>query len=418
MRYICQNALKCFVAVTMVAVCVYDSRGQDDPSRKIAALQKQLASKDSDKRAEAANGLAKIGRPAKDAIPDLVRVVLDPTEFDGDTFGPSVAAATKALIEVAPPSFILECIPLLRRTGRDLPGRGSMVHVMVSIYQPGHAEIDQAILDILKTPKDPLRHDIAHDFIRNFPLKSAIPHLIEMLKENDVEARNSAVVALRRYGPEASAAIPFLKNAGEGFGEEQRWMGLEALAPIGRENKEVAEHFRRVLRDPKVPFGPRCAALLGLRESKFASSAMEDLLEIAEKLEPGPDGHTDLAGAALWSISDLNPGKREAQRIRRVFQKLDRTNDTMAICGAKALARCGNHATESVPDLIQAATDPTLAERSGVLENYAEALGKIMGREAAASRLMKHLKSLDHPDARVVESLEEMIAFLKGKSDR
>ncbi|MCA9007177.1 MAG: HEAT repeat domain-containing protein, partial [Planctomycetaceae bacterium] len=84
----------------------------------------------------------------------------------------------------------------------------------------------------------------AHQLGELGPLsKSAVPALIQVVKEAPVAAQSEAIIALGKIGPAASAAVPELAKILRGYSIILKYNSLQALRGIGPASKPAAKQI-------------------------------------------------------------------------------------------------------------------------------------------------------------------------------
>ena len=217
------------------------------------------------------------------------------------------------------------------------------------------AQLDQRIKRLIQQLDFPLVEDriSAADALGQIgpEAKSAVPDLIEVLKDDDGHVRESATVALGKIGPEAKAAVPYL---------------IEVL-----KNKDKSD-FRRL--SALATFHESAAGALG----KIGIEAVPALIEALK------DKDKSVRIEAAWALSQIGP-----EAVPVLIEALEHKNAYVRGGVAGALGKIGPGAKSAVPDLIEALKNEDKFVRGRVVE----ALGKI-GIEAVPA-LIKTLNDKD-----------------------
>jgi HEAT repeat protein len=167
----------------------------------IPHLLSLLQSPDEGTTRTAATALGHMGEQAKDALDDLLAVA-------GQSPSPYVRiSCLQAMTSISgvPGAGILETIPLL-----ESEDPGVRCACLDAVRESGTTEgaIREKVRERLQDPAGMVRGAAALTLARVEPdAKEAVPLLLTLLSDNDLDVRAHAVMALAHYGPEASGAI-------------------------------------------------------------------------------------------------------------------------------------------------------------------------------------------------------------------
>lgn len=167
------------------------------------------------KRIGCVETLRLMGPAAKDAMPDLLVALRDPSKWIRGSaaralgaIGPEAKAATAGLVEALPDhEVIAEGGPLF---GKTTTSREAAQALMRIDPETGTRVAVPALIRALQS-KDTAAQGSALKALGTIgpPAKSAVPALVEVLKEQNQDLRVLAVEALGRIGPDAARwALP------------------------------------------------------------------------------------------------------------------------------------------------------------------------------------------------------------------
>src|SRR5262245_186730 len=195
--------------------------GPDD----VPALVKALAHEEARVRAEAAEDLALIGAPARDAVPALRKVA----EGDPDPLTRLVAARAVAAIDPKDTAAVPALIEAL--TDRSGKVRKKAAECLGDLGSGGKAAVGALVKAM--GDSDPAVSWAAIDALGQIgpDAEPAVPGLVEALKEPGT--RGAAVDALGQIGRKARLAIPALEKVLKGDDAAVRWAAASALVRIG-----------------------------------------------------------------------------------------------------------------------------------------------------------------------------------------
>jgi HEAT repeat protein len=199
--------------------------------RAFQALRDALKSDQAKTRMAAVQSLGVIGKDAKDAVPDLLEIVL----HDQDQLVRIYAAVSLGQIGPAAEEAVEPLIKLLQAE-RDPQVVGTVIHTFHDL-----GPIAKAALPVLATmAKDPECHFrvmAAWAMCRIGPEGRAaaaalVPQLIAQLTDQNANSRRFAAEVLAEIGPAAERAIPALSAATEDQDGAVRKAAFKALAAI------------------------------------------------------------------------------------------------------------------------------------------------------------------------------------------
>jgi len=191
----------------------------------------------------------------------------------------------------------------------------------------------------------------------------AVPSLIRILKENGNESRLwYALKALEVIGPEASDAIPVLKDQLNAASERIRRQAIYALGSIDRNTEEVIPLLVKALNDKSPKVAVAAAEMIG-RLDKKGSKAVVHLARIL-KNHKDASVRTAVCQALRYIASD----NKEA--IKALARAAGDDNRTVGDEAAKALIALGDKASIAIPIVAQQLDDlASIGRLARVLEN-------------------------------------------------
>ena len=271
--------------------------------------------------------LGKLTPVANEAIPEIAKLLND-TSLRGDAFaalidlGPAAQPLLPQLVAIERESrtgekaeeHILsrtECAKLICRWMRDdyRPGRADAER----LWNVLGAEDLPSVAPLL-TSESTGDRTLAID--RFYELgRAAVPILVELVKEGDLDTRRTAIQILGHIGPAARGAVPALANALKDKNSQDRYAAAIALGEIGADS------------------GPAVAALT--------------------------DALTNTDGVIrVCSIEALGRiGATAAPATAGLIERLRDTNPAVRSAAARALGQIGTGAKRALPDLEKLSRD-------------------------------------------------------------
>jgi HEAT repeat protein len=345
-----------------------------DGADLVPSLMAGLRHTDSSVRAEAADDLGQLGPIAQDAIPSLQATLKDP-----DGYVRVNAAEALARIDGKDRGALPTLIAALQ--AQDAGVRGAAAHAMGALGAPAQACIPDLIVRLSHEKESTVRSEIVFTLGEISPEATrptcqprvVVPILGRVLRQDrDRSVRLWAALALRRFGPQAQAAIPDLSVALTHEASEIAEIAADVLARIGPaavpalaeavgadncaarhtvarylgEMRAVAATaaLRKGLKDPDPSLRRVVAlALLGIDRKKWIKSAIPVLTEVANEEEWG------LGYRVLSDLRDLGPDAAAALPMVIKFLKCERrAHSRLAM---EVLAEIGPAARGASPDL-------------------------------------------------------------------
>jgi HEAT repeat protein len=188
--------------------------------------------------------LGDLGRAGLAAIPELHRILNEPLKPEvvpvvapSETLDPGCAAA-RALGRIAPktaaaPSVIAALIDAVRS---GPPGRRGQAAVALGEFGPAAGAavpvLIKAISDAPDDPKAPLAAALGEIAPGTPASDPAIAALLTVLESKHWPSRYVAVQALRKFGPQAAAALPRIRALKQDDDPDVRRVAAEALVVI------------------------------------------------------------------------------------------------------------------------------------------------------------------------------------------
>jgi HEAT repeat protein len=255
-------------------------------------------------RNPSAQGLIRVGRAAREAVPALIEIVKAPT----GNFGNEVYEALGRLDAPGLPSVV----SLLDHEDRRLRNVGCQA---VTALGPAAA--------------------------------SAVPKLIPLLKDEDPGVRRAAVQALGRIGTAARPATEALVELARDKNDPIRLQSLMALESIRPDPRLVQPVAVEALKDRNVQIRIRGANLLFTVAPKHA-----DVLPTALDLLKQPAG----SAAAIELLGRMGPAA--AGGVPALTKMLADRNANVRLSVIYALGRIGPPAKSAVPALLKQLNDP------------------------------------------------------------
>jgi HEAT repeat protein len=256
-----------------------------DVTEKVEDLRKLLYNLDPAYRTKAANALAKLGPAAKAAVPDLLKVGLNPTDESSKAEFSSVAAL-RAVAAIGPVA-IPQALEAYKKA--DSGRRGMLLaEVLGPLYREGDRTLEKLFLEGLTDRAETVRNGAIAACSSKVPVKSAIPILVKIFEDETVPlaSRDNVAKSFQSFGRAAEAATPVLLRVLQDpkSGNAIRASAAEGLAGVGVHTVENANLMRRLLKDEKQDVSVRGHATRALgRSSEFGQAGVPDLLDVLRK---------------------------------------------------------------------------------------------------------------------------------------
>ncbi len=331
----------------------------------------------------AAEALGRIGPSAKAAIPDLIAAVSGPDSRVRSEaaralggIGPDAAAAIPELLR------ILTRGPVARSTTASRPFAKAM---LVRHRNRGHVALSA------QWSQDALVQIGA----------AAVPPLLEVLRDDDPEARIVAIETLGKFGTKATAAIPQLITGLNDPEPRIRTAAAQALSEIAPAHDTVIPALIALLRNPDDDVSnAACNALVRLGKSSYPA-----VLRLTRDDDP------DVRKMAVTLLSFMaSPGfafagespdqmHDRSQAVRAALRTALGDRDDRVRSGASAAWQKVGESV--VPDLVAALDDASPTIRSGAARTL-EALGN--GAREALGALRRHQNDADPEVRQAIDS--------------
>lgn len=211
---------------------------------------------------------------------------------------------------------------------------------------------------------------------------SAIPNLIELLKDEDRENRSLAAITLTQIGSEAQSAIPALATALQDNDEYVRRFAAAALGKIGVEalpalfealqsqNATTRELAAAALGDVGIQAIPSLIEILKESKVEVRRSAMSALSQIgvdaksvlSELIDALGDKDLAIRNSAAITLARIGPDAQSA--VPALIKALKDSEPIVRSTTAAALRQIGSNAQTAIPTLIEALKDSDPIVRS------------------------------------------------------
>jgi HEAT repeat protein len=259
-----------------------------------------LVDKDVRLRAQAAQTVAEMGPAAREAAPRLAKALRDPD-------GLVRAWAAYALHEIGP-EMAVHVLPVLK--DRDPAVRLSAVQALALFCQSKVAV--QALADALRDPEVTVRAAAAASLTRLGPAaKTALPGLLQCLKENNSELQSQAFMTIMAIGsPEHASLLDSLSELNTT--NRWAWPGKQAAA----DRKATLTPWLLALDDPNGT--RRLGAVLAL--GQLGPEAKEAASHLAKTLQR--DSNRSVLAAALLVVAAWDPQKSEGKTAEMLIAEV------------------------------------------------------------------------------------------------
>ena len=345
-----------------------------DSAPAVPALVKLLKTDDRPEvRREAVLALANIGPAAAEAVPELAKALGEEGSFIRDSavyalgsIGPKAKSAEGelraivndknyppfirtsglwALAKINPDDehLVRQVVPrlVLAMTAKNHRIRDAAVQALVDLKPD--PSIVRPVIKMAMANADPEALDDMLDALANFG-SQAIPNLIDALGEESVRAEAAVIIA--RIGPPAKSAVPALIEALKDKNPKTRSEVLFALGAIGPDAVSAVPAITDSLDDPdmKVCYGA-CYAL-----GKIGPVAMPAKVRLREKLSSSDEF---LSMASAWALSNIHPecAATAQQSVPSLIKALKEPDSMIRLHAIESLQRLGILARDAVDDL-------------------------------------------------------------------
>jgi HEAT repeat protein len=390
---------------------------QLETPQRVAAFIKKLSEPDPKVRACAAKQLGYIGTEAKDAVPNLIKLLRD--EEDRGV-GVNIS---EALGDIGPEtkSTVPERLEMIKDQDVYIRLYGAFA---LGYYKPHisrEKEVVKALTSAAKDKDGSVRWMAVRGLSRLGPIaKDSVPTLIEILKDQKDPLRLHAAMALGNIGPEAATAVPALLDTLYNASDYGLYISIAiALGRIGPITlplleKELKTKHTLLILDVLRHMGPSGTALvveaLRMPNKQVRKKAIETLQWCCPAAESAIDSLVQAlkdedkeirqdAASALKSL-----GKVAQTAIPALTAALKDKDDLVQCWAAEALGAIGPTAKPAVPELLRLMKLPVQGERD-------------MPQRCAAEGLMtmsSETKAL--VPAHMIKRVEEWNAIIRSTS--
>jgi HEAT repeat protein len=195
----------------------------------------------------------------------------------------------------------------------------------------------------------------------------ALPLLLEMLREKDVQVRNRAIETLGMMGFRAKRAVPNLIDKLKNGSPSERIVAANALGGIGPAAASAVPALKAALKDRDLALiWSAVFCLKGMRAR--AEPAILDLLQLLDI----PSLSAVMKCQMMWCLGSIGSASTPA-----LISCLKNRDAVVRANAAGQLGQCGSRSQDAVPAL----TESLLDQDAGVRAAAAAALGRI-GPEA------------------------------------
>ncbi|WP_293351950.1 MULTISPECIES: HEAT repeat domain-containing protein [unclassified Microcoleus] len=336
--------------------------------KEIASLIEKLKTNDERELDGAIEKLAKIGKPA---IPALIEALRDKNLLVR-------RSAAQILVRIGSPA-----IPALVKALKNSDVRVRAAYTLGNIGAETKTAVPQLIV-LLKNSDVDVRISAAYA-LRNIgaEAKAALPQLVPLLKDSNANVRRSAASALGSIGAKAKTALPQLVPLLKDSNANVRGSVASALGSIGFEAKTAVPQLVPLLKDSDGNVRISAAFALGSIGAE-AKNAVPHLVSLIK------DSEANVRDSAAFALDRIGAEAKAA--VPQLVPLLKDSDANVRISAADVLGRIGAEAQTAVPQLVPLLKDSDANVRSSA----ASALGSI-GAEAknAVPQLVPLLKDSD-----------------------
>lgn len=341
-------------------------------------LVERLSDTDSEVRSTAARAVGRIGVKARHARPGLVKLLNDPREtvrFSAISglvgLGPAAIPELMEALQTASPSSRAYAACKLAQSTEQGPLSPVFVAAVASQYGAHAAQVySEALVE-----RDDETRLVALDSVGRGKAswENVLPRVIAMTNHVDVRIRCAALRAIGRIGSNQAGALEASTTALADSVPEVRASAAHALNGLGRSAAAAVPQLIRCLDDGDP--GVRSATFLAL--GAIGPGAKEAVEPLIEKSRPGSSNRID----ALRVLGQIGPHASDA--LPNVLQALADPGDNLRAVAARALRTVGT--AESVsPTLLKALNDNKQEVRT-------QSALSLMQRTPEDDRLLPHL---------------------------
>jgi HEAT repeat protein len=357
----------------------------------IQKLQNQLKSNESQIRSKAAFELGKVGEPAKEFIPELIKLLNDEdkivrinTLYTLVSIGGSEKISTSQLIE------------LLKDPNKTV--RSNTAFAVAEIGEPAR----KAIPDLIRLLEDPDQGVRSNSVLALGQMsetgQESIPKLVKILEDSNGSIRGNALAALKRLGGAEKVPSSQLIKLLNDSNRSVRGNAVDLLSDIKEPQKEVILKLIKLLKDPFRDVRSNAVFALGrICECGVGKEAIPELTRLLK------DPYKDVRSNAASAVGNFGESAKEA--IPQLLILLKEPNKKVYENAANTLGKMGKFRKEIIPQLIKLLEDSNPKTQS----NAVYALGN-MG-ESAIIIIPDLIKVLEKSDKEV--SKESYFALMK-----
>lgn len=337
-----------------------EESGSQSPNQ-VEVIIRELRNSDSEVRYRACKRLGKMGPNAKDAVPAMLKVLVDDRE-------PGVReTCAKAFGEVGPVAVpTLDAFLKRQAVSRDFDPMARM-YVAEALGEIGPAA-ESAVPALIGVLRDPgLSAYAAGEALGKIGPGAAggVPQLVGLLTSEYDEVRYGAAEALAGIGPDAKQAVNALIGALRDQNESVRYMAADALREIGSGARQALPALLAALSDENY--------LVRTKAAGAVQRIGPDVSAIAALRRALKDQDDGVRIRAAWALGAIG-----SDAVPTLVTLLRGTDSELSRLAIQALGTMGPPAKASVPALIELLEDKVLGHSA------AWALGKI-GPSAEAS---------------------------------
>jgi HEAT repeat protein len=340
-----------------------------DSPPDIARLIDKLRESEVSARSGTAKSLGTYGSLAKDAVPDLAKMLRQdkkdlPSQSAAEALARIGSAAVPELLQsLKHPAAVVrfraawalgmigsdadqEVVPpLIKALGDHDKHVRHLAAYALGEMGPRAQSAAVPLVAALRDPVAAVRKQAAASLRRIGA--ATVPALIEALKDKRSETREAAAHALSLLGPDAKDATPALAEATRDKHEGTRLQAIAALGGIGPEAKKAAPALLDALQIKHTETQARAAAALiavvGASDKELAATMREITRKVRWATPP-----------ALVQF-----GRRPKDAVRPLTLALKDDDPNQRAAAAVALGYIGRDAREAVPALKKALEDPS-----------------------------------------------------------
>jgi HEAT repeat protein len=420
----------------------------------VSELVKKLGSSDSKVRSRAIRSLARIGPPARLAVPSLLTVlkdsddlarrevsdalnkigppdkkdfsVLERTLQDSSSEARAYAAVAVGKLGQDGRAYVGSLVAVLKGD-KDATVRQSAAGALAQMGSFARERVGPALIEALKDTDKDVRLAAAEGLGSMEVAASDIPDLVKALKHQDLEVRKFAAQALGNLGPQARNVVPDLIDASKGGDGPIRGAAIVALGQIGADAKSAVPTITEALNQKET----RDLAIVAL--GKIGPDAKAAVPELAKTLKVkeaqllvvtalgniGPSAKAavpDLADLLKESDKEMKPtiisalgrmGRDAKPAVAALGSCLSPEDKETSIQALGILADLGSDAKDAVGDIIALFIDEDLRSENKLRSQAVRALAKI-GKPAVPKLIQALSNANRYMKVGVIEALGDI----------